>query len=1005
MPGRANTEIYGRELKPLKRKLAAAALALAVTALQLTPVYAADDKNIAAGAQAEVRYTDSEGTVLDADLTGIYALTDDNSYSLYRTPVGVEEGCIILDLYYIQTFNRVYLREINSTISDFTVYTSVDKREWKKQFTGGMVGTYGANACFENPARARYVKIELHTDNRYRDAAVSFSDIMVYNTKTVVKDDLKNAVHLAEVKETLMSAEAMKDKFTDSDREMLAEERKKATELLERDTASQSEVNKECSGLRSLLRTIEEKTVPDKADFDILEERYQNTFVKNDLELTPERMKTIHTLENTVADIRRRMLRQPKAAELWQEYIPPMANPSQEPGKIANSLGKIKQMAIAYKQNGNIYCGDREVYEDIIYALEFILTKKYNPSIEMYGNWYYWTISAPATMTDIMVILKEDLEPEMLRRMEDAVIYRIGNDFHYKWFGANRMYLAAISLKLGAAMNNEEYIHRTIYSVSEENACKDKQSLNSAGDDNGYFWDGSYMFHNGILYNTTYGRDQLANTLNVVGYLYETPWQIAQDMLDDMASRVHDVYEYVIYNGYSIDAAAGRGLGEGESYGKNIASSIELLAKYIEGDRKTELLSIAKQFKLEQGIDDSLTRNEEIPARGRITKLKRYPIGDRLVLHTPDFGFTLGMFSDRTKCFEAPNGDAMKAWYVSSGHTQLLNNDRDQYDRDYWIAVDHYRLPGTTVDRVVRSLTRYEGEIYNANDWCGMIDCDEKYGVAGMMICNWNSSLMGKKSYFIFDDEIVCLGTGISNGTAEIETTVENRKLREDASNTVLVNGKGFESKTDTEVSAVNTVWLEGNTEGSDIGYYFPQSPKLHMMKEKRTEAEADMWLSDTDNMVTESFFTMWFSHGSQPKNAMYEYVILPNFTEEQTEEYSLDPDIEILDTSEEVHSVRDKTLGVTGYNFWSKQGGRGTGAASDGRLSLITKESDGELSVSLTDPTFKAERPVKVSFDTSVSSVTQCDPRITVVSTDPLVIKADLKDINGRKLELKAEK
>lgn len=165
------------------------------------------------------------------------------------------------------------------------------------------------------------------------------------------------------------------------------------------------------------------------------------------------------------------------------------------------------------------------------------------------------------------------------------------------------------------------------------------------------------------------------------------------------------------------------------------------------------------------------------------------------------------------------------------------------------------------------------------------------------------------------------------------------------------------------------------------------------------------MWLSDTDNMVTENFFTMWFNHGKQPKNAMYEYVILPNFTEEQTEEYSLNPDIEILDTSEEVHSVRDKTLGVTGYNFWSKQGGKGTGAASDGRLSLITKDSQGEFSVSLTDPTFKTERSVTVSFDTSVSSITECDSRISVVSTEPLVIKAELKDVNGRKLELKARK
>ncbi|MDD6763518.1 MAG: polysaccharide lyase family 8 super-sandwich domain-containing protein [Clostridiales bacterium] len=972
-----------------------------------TAVNAAEvgDVNLAKGAQAEVRYFDSDGNFLNADLTNIGALTDDNSFSLYQTPVGVENGYIILDMYYIHNFNRVYLRETNSTISGFTVYTSNNKKNWTKQFSGGSVGTYGANACFERPARARYVKLEIETANQYRDAAVTLSDIMVSFTRGPVKDDLKNAVHLAGIKEKLISSEMMKTKFTDREREALSREKEKASEILAKASVTQQEIDRECRTLRAVMRELEDKTVSVESDFDIVEQRYADFFVKNNQELTESRMTAIHANEATVEKARKTMIRQPKAEQLWPEYIAPLANTTMEPGKIANSLGKVKQMAIAYKQNGNKYQGDEDVYNDIVYALDYLLTKKYSPSIEMYGNWYYWQISVPATMTDIMVILKKDLEPEMLKAMEEAVIYRIGDDFHYTWYGANRMYLAAISLKLGVAMNNEEYIHRAIYSVSEENASKNMQSVNSSGDDNGYFWDGSYMFHSGILYNTTYGRDQLANTLNIIGYLYETPWQIDQGMVDDMASRVHDVYEYVIYNGYSVDVAGGRGLGEGAAYGRNMTSSIELLASYLEGDQKTELLSIAKQFKIEQGIDDALTRDDSIPARGRITKLKRYPIGDKLVLHTPDFGFTLGMFSDRTKCFEAPNGDAMQAWYVSSGFTEILNNDRLQYDRDYWIAVDHYRLPGTTVDRVARSLTRYEGEIYNAEDWCGMIDCDEKYGAAGMMICNWNSSLSGKKSYFMFDNEIVCLGAGISNGTAEIETTVENRKLKEDASNKVLVNGAEFNGASDTLMSGVSTVWIEGNTEMSDIGYYFPQTPELHMLKEKREAAEADMWLSNTTNVVTENFFTMWFNHGSRPKNASYQYVILPNLTEVQTEEYSRNPDIEILDVTDEVHSVREKNLGVTGYNFWKKQGGKGSGASADGPLSLITKDADGEFSASMTDPVFKSERPVTVTFDTSVSKITECDERITVISMNPLTIKADLKDINGRKAEIKAKK
>lgn len=991
-----------KDVKSLKR------LFCAVLALAMLPVInpaAAGEQNIAAGAKAEVCFFDCDGNFLNIGTPDTSGLTDNNSFSLYKTPNGVERGSIILDLYYIREFNRVYMREVNSCIRGFEIYTSTDKRGWTLRFTGTTVGTSGVNACFDKPVKARYVKIELtKTDNLYKDASITFSDIEVSKTSAAVRDDLENALSEAEVMRRYISSDNMSAHFGAEQQTVLNNEIEIAEDVLDSGAASQADINRACERLKRALAQLKESIVPNASDFDIIEQRYMDFFVKNNTELTEARLGVIRSLEAEAENIRQKMIKRPKASELWEEYTAPMANSTQEPGKIANSLAKVKRLAIAYKQNGNRLCGDETLFDDILYALNFILDNKYDPSIEMYGNWYYWQISVPATMTDIMVILKEDLPEEMLQRMEEAIIYRIGNDFHYTWYGANRMYLAAISLKLGTARNNEEYIHRAVYSISEENACKDAQSYNSSGDDDGYFWDGSYMFHSGIMYNATYGRDQLSNTLSIVGYLYNTPWQIDSGLIEDLASKIPDVYEYVIYNGRTVDVTAGRGLGDGESYGLNIANSIQELAGYLNEPRRSELLGIAKQFKLELGIDDALTRDDNIEARGKITKLKRYPIGDKLVLHTPDYGFGLSMFSDRTKCFEAPNGDAMKAWYVSSGMTQLLNGDTEQYDRDYWIAVDHYRLAGTTVDRIARSLTRYEGEIYNANDWCGMTDLDEMYGAAGFMPTNWNSSMTAKKSYFIFDNEIVCMGTDISKGTNNIETTVENRKIKDGCQNTVLVNG-GQEIDGSVTVNNVNTVWLEGNTEGSDIGYWFPGGAKLNMLKEERTADEADMWLSDTTASVTKSFFTMWYDHGKQPQNEYYAYTILPGFGREETEAYASKPDIEILDKSSDVHSVRDNTLGVTGYNFWNKRGGEASGVTADGQVTLITRNSGGEFQLSLTDPTFKAERAVTLCFEFCVSEISESDERIEIESMQPLKIKVDMSGINGRNITLKAVK
>ena len=61
----------------------------------------------------------------------------------------------------------------------------------------------------------------------------------------------------------------------------------------------------------------------------------------------------------------------------------------------------------------------------------------------------------------------------------------------------------------------------------------------------------------------------------------------------------------------------------------------------------------------------------------------------------------------------------------------------------------------------------------------------ETQGIAGDAPVSYAPDLKGKKSWFMFDDEIVCLGAGITNKNMElpVETTIENKKLRKDGSN------------------------------------------------------------------------------------------------------------------------------------------------------------------------------------------------------------------------------
>lgn len=81
-----------------------------------------------------------------------------------------------------------------------------------------------------------------------------------------------------------------------------------------------------------------------------------------------------------------------------------------------------------------------------------------------------------------------------------------------------------------------------------------------------------------------------------------------------------------------------------------------------------------------------------------------------------------------------------------------------------------------------------------------------------------NSMLAGKKSWFLFDDEIVALGAGIrSTDNRKIETIVENRKINANGENALTMNGQTQPAQlgwSDT-VDGVRWAHLEGNGPGA----------------------------------------------------------------------------------------------------------------------------------------------------------------------------------------------
>ncbi|MDQ1911573.1 polysaccharide lyase family 8 super-sandwich domain-containing protein [Paenibacillus sp. GD4] len=212
---------------------------------------------------------------------------------------------------------------------------------------------------------------------------------------------------------------------------------------------------------------------------------------------------------------------------------------------------------------------------------------------------------------------------------------------------------------------------------------------------------------------------------------------------------------------------------------------------------------------------------------------KVFPSMDRIVHHRPDFGVGLSLSSNRTYKYESINNENLKGWYTSDGMLYLYNRDQDHYSEGYWATVNPYRLPGTTVDTRPRSAQSipWGSDYVPVNRWARGASLDNKYGVSGLDLDAYGSDLAAKKSWFMFDDEIVALGAGItSQENVTVETIVENRRLNSSGGNVLTIDGTEKPSEMDWSETMPSVQWahLAGSSPEAGIGYYFPKRADLN---------------------------------------------------------------------------------------------------------------------------------------------------------------------------------
>ena len=730
------------------------------------------------------------------------------------------------------------------------------------------------------------------------------------------------------------------------------------------------------------------------------------------------------------------------------------------------SFKKVLSMCKAYAAEGGALYQNQDMLKDITNILDFLCGSCYTAKSQT-DKWWTWEIGIPKDLIPALILIYDGLTEEQVMAYTETLYFFQPDPFHegvintasthgqgYREAqGANIIDCSTTAVGLGALREDNELVYLGMLASSQTfviQNVEDSAQIAANGYNSGFYPDGSYLDHIKVPYLGAYGIEFMKGGAKIPSLLAGTPWKCPEQVQDNLESYIVEGFGNGMYQGMMLDCLKGRSVSRPASSNQAAGREammiiLQIVDSFSQEAKETTLSALKAWLEEDEGFIDSLVGAENMAIKKKAKEIledtsiqsnvapihKSYPLMDRAVHRTEDYLFALSMYSERIQNTEIMNDENRFGWHQNNGMTYIYDEDK-QYTENYWNTVNPLRLPGTTVVPVNIGTGKPDGSGFaQGGDFCskeswvggtsignygvsGMSFSGETQGIAGDAPVSYAPDLKGKKSWFMFDDEIVCLGAGITNKNMElpVETTIENKKLRKDGSNQLLVNGEKTEipvkeanvkelvertaDVSGTSFEQVNWAHLEGN-QSVGTGYYFPEeNTEIQVRRGQTTGSWKDVGTFEGES--TENYLEMWVDHGQNPENASYSYVLLPETSAEETENYAQAPKVTILENSSEVQAVRHETLKITGINFWQEQGGSIDGITSDKAASVMLQETEqGTVKVSVSDPTMKNKGNIQLTLEEEIADCVQLDENVTCEKTEKgAVLTFSMAGTNG---------
>ncbi|HCV1180027.1 TPA: polysaccharide lyase 8 family protein [Staphylococcus aureus] len=547
-------------------------------------------------------------------------------------------------------------------------------------------------------------------------------------------------------------------------------------------------------------------------------------------------------------------------------------------------------------------------------------------------NWWDYEIGTPRALTNTLILLKEDFTDEEKKKYtapiktfapkSDEILSSVGKAEPAK--GGNLVDISKVKL---------------LESIIEEDATMMKESIeafnkvftyvqsNATGKErNGFYKDGSYIDHQDVPYTGAYGVVLLEGISQMMPMIKETPFKDSNQNDTTLKSWIDEGFMPLIYKGEMMDLSRGRAISRenetSHSTSATVMKSLLRLSDAMDESTKAKYKQIVKtsvksdsSYKQNDYLSSysdiskmkSLIEDSTISTNGLTQQLKIYNDMNRVTYHNKDldFAFGLSMTSKNVAHYESINGENLKGWHTGAGMSYLYNSDVKHYRDNFWATADMTRLPGTTTLNDMPSTNTK-----NDNSFVGGTKFDEQHASIGMDFENQDKTLTAKKSYFILNDKIVFLGTGIksTDSSKNPVTTIENRK----SNGYTLFTDDKQTTASNINDQETNSVFLESTDTKKNIGYHFLNESKITVKKESHTGKWSDINKSQKSDDKTDEYYEVTQKHSNTDDK--YAYVLYPGLSKDNFK--SKASQVTIVKQDDDFHIVKDNESVWAGVNY-----------------------------------------------------------------------------------------